>query len=478
VALSGGQRLGPYEVVAPIGAGGMGEVYQAHDTKLGRDVAIKVLPEAFAHDPERLSRFQREAKMLASLNHPNIATIHGLEQSGDTSYLVMEMVSGETLAERVKSGPVGVEEALKIATQIAEALEAAHEKSIIHRDLKPANVKVTPEGKVKVLDFGLAKAFEGDAANDDLSNSPTLSAAATMQGVILGTAAYMSPEQARGKSVDKRTDIWAFGCVLCELLTGKQTFRAETTTEILAAVLREEPDWQALPAATPLKIRDLLRRCLQKDKALRLRDAGDARIEIQEALNAQAAETVSGAASQPGWTWREVAIVGITALVFLAIGGFAAWNLKLTSARPVTRTVINLPPGDQLAARDFPAIAISPDESQLAYVAIHAGTQQIFLRALDSLEAKPLAGTEGASTPFFSPDGEWLGFYATDGTLKKVSVTGGGGGGPHQCSKPSRSELGQPAHDRIRTDKSGNSRTNAGCWRHVSGTDSSRERRD
>jgi len=425
VALSGGQRLGPYEVVAPIGAGGMGEVYQAHDTKLGRDVAIKVLPEAFAHDPERLSRFQREAKMLASLNHPNIATIHGLEQSGDTSYLVMEMVSGETLAERVKSGPVGVEEALKIATQIAEALEAAHEKSIIHRDLKPANVKVTPEGKVKVLDFGLAKAFEGDAANDDLSNSPTLSAAATMQGVILGTAAYMSPEQARGKSVDKRTDIWAFGCVLCELLTGKQTFRAETTTEILAAVLREEPDWQALPAATPLKIRDLLRRCLQKDKALRLRDAGDARMEIQEALDAQAAETVSGAASQPGWTWREVAIVGITALVFLAIGGFAAWNLKLTSARPVTRTVINLPPGDQLAARDFPAIAISPDESQLAYVAIHAGTQQIFLRALDSLEAKPLAGTEGASTPFFSPDGEWLGFYATDGTLKKVSVTGG-----------------------------------------------------
>src|SRR6202165_3074296 len=211
MTIAAGTCLGAYEVLTQIGAGGMGEVYQARDTKLGRDVAIKVLPEAFAHDPDRLSRFQREAKMLASLNHPNIATIHGLEQSGDTSYLVMELVSGETLAERVKAGPLGIEEALKIAVQIAEALEAAHEKSIIHRDLKPANVKVTPDGKVKVLDFGLAKAFAGDGADDDPSNSPTLSAAATMQGVILGTAAYMSPEQARGKQVDQRTAIWAFG---------------------------------------------------------------------------------------------------------------------------------------------------------------------------------------------------------------------------------------------------------------------------
>src|SRR6202008_4239604 len=232
----------------------MGEVYEAHDPKLGRDVAIKVLPEAFAHDPERLSRFQREAKMLAALNHSNIATIYGLEQSNGTSYLVMELVSGETLADRVKrEGAVPVEEALKIAIQIAEALEAAHEKGIIHRDLKPANVKVTPEGKVKVLDFGLAKAFAGDSATEDPSNSPTLSHAATMQGMILGTAAYMSPEQARGKACDKRTDIWAFGCVLYELLTGKQAFQGDTTTEILAAVLREEPDWQALPSSTPLK---------------------------------------------------------------------------------------------------------------------------------------------------------------------------------------------------------------------------------
>src|ERR1700739_4921480 len=237
MTLAAGTTLASYEITGAIGAGGMGEVYQAHDTKLGRDVAIKVLPEAFAHDPERLSRFQREAKMLASLNHPNIATIHGLEQSNGTHFLIMELVAGETLAERIKrEGALPIEEALKIAMQIAEALEAAHEKSVIHRDLKPANVKVTPEGKVKVLDFGLAKAFAGDGANDDPSNSPTLSAAATMQGTILGTASYMSPEQAKGKQVNKGTDIWAFGCVLYELLTGKRAFHGETTTEILAGV--------------------------------------------------------------------------------------------------------------------------------------------------------------------------------------------------------------------------------------------------
>src|SRR6202142_2300454 len=244
MALTSGTKLGSYEVVAQIGAGGMGEVYQAHDTKLGRDVAIKVLPEAFAHDPERLSRFQREAKMLAALNHPNIATIYGLEQANGTSYLVMELVSGETLADRVKrEGAVPIEEALAIAKQIAEALEAAHEKGIVHRDLKPANVKVTPEGKVKVLDFGLAKAFSDDGENQDIANSPTMSGAATMQGVILGTAAYMSPEQARGKQVDRRADIWAFGVVLYEMLTGQQLFAGETVSDTLAAVLRHEPDY-------------------------------------------------------------------------------------------------------------------------------------------------------------------------------------------------------------------------------------------
>jgi Tol biopolymer transport system component len=424
MALAAGTKLGSYEITGAIGAGGMGEVYQAHDTKLGRDVAIKVLPEAFAHDAERLSRFQREAKMLASLNHPNIATIHGLEQSGGTSYLVMELVSGETLAERVKAGPIGIEEALKIAVQIAEALEAAHEKNIIHRDLKPANVKVTPEGKVKVLDFGLAKAFAGDATTEDIGNSPTLSIAATMQGVILGTAAYMSPEQAKGKAVDKRTDIWAFGCVLYELLTGKQAFHGEDITDILAAVVRAEPDWSLLPASTPSKIRDVLQRCLQKDKALRLRDAGDACIEIREALTAPASAASVNVTANRLAGWRLPVLMGAAALVVAAAAGFVGWNLKPTPSKPVTRTVITLPPGDQLAAFDYPAIAISPDGTLLAYAAIHAGTRQLYLRALDSLEAKPLADTEGANTPFFSPDGRWLGFVA-GGYLKKISVNGG-----------------------------------------------------
>ena len=424
MSVAAGTRLGSYEVVAQIGTGGMGEVYQAHDTKLGRDIAIKVLPEAFAHDAERLSRFQREAKMLAALNHPNIATIHGLEQSGSSSYLVMELVLGETLAERVKAGPIGIEEALKIAVQIAEALEAAHEKNIIHRDLKPANVKVTPDGKVKVLDFGLAKAFEGEISSSDLANSPTLSQAATLQGTILGTAAYMSPEQARGKSVDKRTDLWAFGCVLYELLTSKPAFHGEYITDILAAVVRAEPNWQALPAATPVKIRDLLRRCLQKDKTLRMQAAGDARIEIQEALSAPASTgTRNVVATRFGGLWLPV-LAGLGALIVAAAASLATWFLKPAAPKPVTRTVINLPPGDQLAALDYPAIAISPDGTQLAYVAIHAGTRQIYLRALDNLEARPLAGTEGANTPFFSPDGRWLGFVA-GGFLKKISVRGG-----------------------------------------------------
>jgi Tol biopolymer transport system component len=431
MALAAGTKLGSYEVAAQIGAGGMGEVYQAHDTKLGRDVAIKVLPEAFAHDPERLSRFQREAKMLAALNHPNIATIHGLEQSGGTSYLVMELVSGETLAERVKVGPLAIEEALRIAVQIAEALEAAHEKSIIHRDLKPANVKVTPESKVKVLDFGLAKAFAGDTGNDDPSNSPTLSAAATMQGTILGTAAYMSPEQARAKAVDKRTDIWAFGCVLYELLAGRQAFQGETTTEILAAVLRGEPDWQALPETTPFSIRALLRRCLQKEMNKRARDAGDARIEIEEALAAPVtAELTTTAPTKRFRTlgWRAL-IFGLSAVLLgAAIAGLAVWNLKPAPAptlQPVTRTVINLPSGQQLAGlENGPAVVLSPDGTRLAYSAFQGGNQQLYLRALDSVEATPIPGTEGAMNPFFSPDSQWLGFFA-DGKLKKVSVSGG-----------------------------------------------------
>src|ERR1700726_4252357 len=261
MAIPSRTRLGSYEVTAQIGAGGMGEVYQAHDSKLGRDVAVKVLPEAFAHDAERLSRFQREARMLAALNHPNIATIHGLEQSEGVHYLVMELVAGQTLAERISGGALKIEEALKVAAQIEEALEAAHEKGVIHRDLKPANVKVTPEGRVKVLDFGLAKAFAGDGGQD-LSNAPTLTAMGTEEGRILGSPAYMSPEQARGQPVDKRTDIWAFGCVLYELLTSRRAFEGETLQDTIAAVLEREPDFQALPAKNPLKVRELLRQCM------------------------------------------------------------------------------------------------------------------------------------------------------------------------------------------------------------------------
>jgi Tol biopolymer transport system component len=420
--LPAGTELGTYEVVAPIGAGGMGEVYQAHDTKLGRDVAIKVLPEAFAHDPERLSRFQREAKLLASLNHPNIATIHGLEESNGTHYLVMELVSGENLAERVKrDGPVPVEEALTIAKQIAEALEAAHEKGIIHRDLKPANVKLTPEGKVKVLDFGLAKAFAGDTSTEDMGNSPTLSMAATMQGVILGTAAYMSPEQAKGKAVDKRTDIFAFGAVLYELLTGKQAFHGDDVTDILGAVLRMEPDWSQLPEATPAAIRILLRRCLRKDKRQRLSDASDVRIEIEDAI---AAPKDSGATlTAPASTSRLLLAVAAATTIISFVMAWGWWR----STRPIEQVLRSLVRLDVDLGLDVSlgSIAgvdeiISPDGTRIVYVS----QGRLFTRRLDQPNATELAGTVGAYAPFFSPDGQWVAFFAT-GKLQKISVEGG-----------------------------------------------------
>jgi serine/threonine-protein kinase len=426
MALAAGTKLGSYEVAAQIGAGGMGEVYRAHDTKLGRDVAIKVLPEAFAHDPERLSRFQREAKMLAALNHPNIATIYGLEQSSGTNYLVMELVAGENLAERVKrEGAVPIEEALTIAKQIAEALEAAHEKGIIHRDLKPANVKVTPEGKVKVLDFGLAKAFAGDASTESMSNSPTLSHAATMQGVILGTAAYMSPEQARGRAMDKRTDIWAFGCVLYELLTGKQPFTGEDITEILAAVVKSEPDWTALPTALPGKCRDLLRHCLQKDKRLRLRDAGDAQIEIQDAIAAPKDSVVAQAApaSTSKLLLAVAAVLAIIALV-MAFGWWRSTRPVEQSLRPLVRLDVDLGPGVSLGSLyrvaqtvSGTSTIISPDGTRLVYVS----QGRLFTRRLDQPNATELAGTQVAYEPFFSPDGQWIGFFSS-GKLQKTSV--------------------------------------------------------
>jgi eukaryotic-like serine/threonine-protein kinase len=425
--LATGSRLGPYEILAPIGAGGMGEVYRARDAKLGRDVALKVLPEAFARDAERMARFQREAKVLASLNHPNIATIHGLEDSGSIHALVMELVEGLTLADRIKSGPIPIDEALRIAKQICEALEYAHERGIVHRDLKPANVKVTNDDAVKVLDFGLAKAMEGDASSVDIANSPTVSHLATQAGVLLGTAAYMSPEQAKGKAVDRRADIWAFGCVLYEMLTAQMAFRGESVTDTLAAVIKEEPDWSRLPVGTPIRVRVLLQRCLQKDPKQRLRDIGDARISLDEVLAGAPESSSVGAAPVSAPVWRRTIIVSLcTLLLGAAVASLIVWNLKSSpSPRPVSRYAITLPAGQQLAGLDNgPSVALSPDGADLAYVATQGGTQQIYLRAMDSLDSKPITGTEGAADPFFSPDGQWLGFFA-DGKLKKIPVSGG-----------------------------------------------------
>jgi len=426
--LDAGTKLGSYEITGALGAGGMGEVYRARDAKLGRDVALKVLPQAFARDADRMARFQREAKVLASLNHPNIATIHGLEDSGSTHALVMELVEGPTLADRIRQGPIPVDEALKIAKQICDALEYAHERGIVHRDLKPANVKVTNDDAVKVLDFGLAKALEGDASSIDISTSPTLSRMATQQGVLLGTAAYMSPEQAKGKSVDRRADIWAFGCVLYEMLTGKQVFTGETVTDTLAAVIKEEPDWSRLPKGTPMRVRVLLQRCLQKDPKQRLRDIGDARISLDEVLSGAPDPSLGGPAPQiSAAPWRR-ALPWALGFLAAAITGVAVWTLKPSPSKPVTRTAINLPPGQRLAGFGDLALAISPDGSQLAYVATTEGaggeTRRIYLRRMDSLEANPIPGTEGAVDPFFSPDGQWLGFFA-GGKMQKISVNGG-----------------------------------------------------
>jgi Tol biopolymer transport system component len=421
--LPAGTKLGTYEVVAPIDAGGMGEVYQAHDSNLRRDVAIKVLPEAFAHDADRLSRFRREAQLLASLNHPNIATIHGLEDSNGTSYLVMELVPGDTLAQRIKrDGAVPVEEALTIAKQIAEALEAAHEKGIIHRDLKPANVKLTPEGKVKVLDFGLAKAFAGDTSTEDMSNSPTLSMAATMQGVILGTAAYMSPEQAKGKAVDKRTDIWAFGAVLYELLTGKQAFQGEDVTEILAAVVMKEPAFDALPANISPAIRVLLQRCLRKDRRQRISDATDVRIEIEDAI---AAPKDSGATqAAPTYTSKLLLAVAAAATIIAVVALWGWWRSTRSieqPLRPLVRLDVDLGADVSLGSVRGAADAIlSPDGTRIVYVS----QNRLFTRLLDQPNATELAGTQGPFAPFFSPDGQWVAFF-TQGSLKKISVEGG-----------------------------------------------------
>jgi serine/threonine-protein kinase len=420
MALTIGKQLGSHEITALLGKGGMGEVYRARDTKLKREVAIKILPEEFSRDTDRVSRFQREAEVLGSLNHPNIATIHSFEEASGTRFLVLELVEGETLEERLRRGPIPIQEALTIANSICEALEAAHEKGVVHRDLKPANVKVTPDGRVKVLDFGLAKALGSPDSFMDLSNSPTI-VSGSIPGVVLGTAAYMSPEQAKSRPVDRRADIWAFGAVLYELLTGKQAFQGENITEVLAAVMMKEPAHET-PAKTPAAIRNLLRRCLEKNPNRRLQHIGEARILIEDVLSG-AAPTEPVAAQRMGrepLAWAAAVMLALIAIAFAV--GFVLRAPKLPQSM---RLSAEIGTDASLYANIGASAILSPDGTRLALVASGADQKRrIYVRSLNALQAATLPGTENARNPFFSPDGQWLGFFA-DGKLKKISVQGG-----------------------------------------------------
>src|SRR5262245_45021654 len=395
----------------------MGVVFRALDTKLHREVALKLLPDHFADDPERLARFQREAQVLASLNHPNIAQIHGLEDSTAQTCIVMELVEGETLQERLKRGPIPVDEALAIAKQICEALEAAHEKGIIHRDLKPANIKLTKDCEVKVLDFGLARMRETEGAATNLSNSPTLMSAASTPGMIMGTTAYMSPEQARGKETECTTDVWAFGCVLYEMLTGRTAFEGETVGEILGGVFKAEPDWRRLPTETPEAIRRLLRRCLQKERRQRLNSANDARIEIEDALSAPplVAQNNATPISNPRLAWI---VAAVATLAFSSIA-LLYFRQKPMPEPPEMRVEIRTP--STTAPLEF---ALSPDLRYMVFVASGNGPQRLWLRALDKTDAQAMAGTDGANDPFWSADSRSIGFTAT-GKLKRIDIAGG-----------------------------------------------------
>jgi eukaryotic-like serine/threonine-protein kinase len=419
--LAAGHALGPYTILGLLGAGGMGEVYRARDSQLGREVAIKMLPAAFLGDPDRLARFERESRVLASLNHPNIAAIYAVEPIDAGRALVLELVEGPTLAERLARGPVPLDEALRISTQIADALEAAHEKGIVHRDLKPANIKLRPDGPVKVLDFGLAKAVATDASSPDLTKSPTVSAGGTGDRVI-GTPAYMSPEQARGQAVDKRTDIWAFGCVLFEMLTGRPAFAGPTITDTLAAVIEREPDWALLAVATPASLQRLLRRCLEKDPKRRLRDIGDARLDIQEAFDQPDVRPQHVSRSKlPVRTWAPIAA---TLLVVAGIGSLWLDRRGLSDTRVIRSSII--PPAN-LANLPPQRLALSPDGRRLAVTAPDAtGRTVLWVRSLDGAAAQPLVGTDGAMTPFWSPDGRTIAFFTSaDGKLKRVDASGG-----------------------------------------------------
>jgi serine/threonine protein kinase len=441
--MDAGTRLGPYEILEPIGAGGMGEVYRARDSRLGRDVAIKILPRAFSADPERRARFEREARVLAALNHPHIAAIHGFEEADGAGALVLELVEGPTLADRLSRGALPPADAIAVARQIAAALEAAHEKGIIHRDLKPANIKLTAgDGVVKLLDFGLAKALEPGIAAAP-SQSPTLTSDGTRVGVILGTAAYMSPEQARGQTLDKRTDIWSFGCVLYEMLAGRRAFPGQTISETVAAIIGDQPEWTALPPALPGRVSWLLRRCLEKDSKRRLHDIADARVELDDALAEAASPTRSGAlgdmarqgiASDPttkkpnrreriAWIAAAISLLGLVAA--LAFGRLGAPDPDSTDRR--TYDVSILLPAGLRASLTNPAgrFALSPDGRRLAVAASdETGRSMLWIRPLDTSVAQPLAGTEGASFPFWSPDSRFVAFLAQN-KLKKVAISGG-----------------------------------------------------
>jgi eukaryotic-like serine/threonine-protein kinase len=430
-----GATIGTYRIDRLIGAGGMGEVYRARDTKLGREVAIKILPSSFAADPERVRRFEREARLLAALNHPHIAAIHNFEESSSTRSgqatvhaLVLELVEGPTLADRLANGPLPAKEALDIARQIAEALEAAHEKGIIHRDLKPANIKITPAGVVKVLDFGLAKIYAGESPGPDALQSHTITAG-TREGMILGTPAYMSPEQARGQAVDKRTDIWAFGCVLYEMLTGRTAFGGQTISDTIAAILGRRPDWQTLPETTPASLRRLLALCLEKDSNRRLHDIADARIEIEEILTAPPAETARVTSStivRPTSQSRRIVLFAAAALVLGGLAAIAVWLATRPILPPPRVSRFTIAPSSEAAltiSNEDRDLAITPDGSRVIYAG--ANGSALFVRALDQLDATRLTGLGVPHGPFLSPDSQWIGFGDGLDALKKVPLSGG-----------------------------------------------------